>query len=73
MVDADPETDFIIIQLAVDIYGGRAADLTQQVTNAADVLCDKSKTLTKPIAVAIHRRAYPYRRGCTRGSAEAIE
>lgn len=54
IVDADPETDFIIIQLAVDVYGGRAADLPQQVTRAAEVLCETAPTLTKPMAAAIY-------------------
>jgi len=54
MVDADPETDFIIIQLAVDVYGGRQSDLSQQVSKAAEALCETVPTLTKPVAVAIY-------------------
>jgi acyl-CoA synthetase (NDP forming) len=54
IVDADTETDFIIIQLAVDVYGGRASDLPQQVTKAAEVLCETLPRLTKPIAAAIY-------------------
>ena len=54
MVDADPETDFIIIQLAVDVYGGRAADLPEQVTKAAEALCEILPTLAKPVAAAIY-------------------
>ncbi len=63
IVDADPETDLIIIQLAVDVYGGRTADLPQQVTEAAEVLCNTVKTLTKPIAAVLY----------TGGHAHAIE
>jgi len=54
IVDSDPETDFIIIQLAVDVYGGRQSDLPQQVTRAADALCETLPTLTKPVAAAIY-------------------
>jgi len=54
IVDSDPETDFIIIQLAVDVYGGRQSDLPQQVTRAAEALSATAKTLTKPIAAAIY-------------------
>ena len=54
IVDSDPETDFIIIQLAVDVYGGRQSDLPQQVTRAAEALSATAKTLSKPIAAAIY-------------------
>ncbi len=59
IVDADPETDLIITHLAVDVYGGRQADLRQQVTTAAAVLCDVTKTLTKPMAVALYTGGHP--------------
>jgi acyl-CoA synthetase (NDP forming) len=54
MVDTDPETDVIIVQLAVDVYGGRTADLPQQVTKAAEALCETLPNLTKPVAAAIY-------------------
>lgn len=54
IVDADPETDLIITHLAVDVYGGRGADLPQQVTRAAEVLCEVAPTLKKPVAAALY-------------------
>jgi len=58
IVDADPETDFILVHMAVDVYGGHQGDLHQRVIYAADVLCEKAKTLTKPIAVALYTGGY---------------
>ena len=54
IVDADPNTDIILTHIAVDVYGERRADLRNDVTKAATVLCDVAKTLTKPLAVALY-------------------
>jgi len=53
-VDADPQIDFILTHLAVDIYGGRQPDLQQQVVKAAEVLASTAQTLTKPIAAVLY-------------------
>ena len=54
IVDSDPNTDIILTHIAVDVYGERRADLRNDVTKVATVLCDAVKTLTKPLAVALY-------------------
>ena len=58
IVDADPQTDFILVHMAVDVYGGHQAGLHERVKYAADVLSDKAKSLTKPLAVALYTGGY---------------
>jgi acyl-CoA synthetase (NDP forming) len=53
IVDADPATDIILVHMAIDVYGGHTPDLPQIVTDAADALCEKAKTLSKPLAAAL--------------------
>ncbi|MFC1864386.1 acetate--CoA ligase family protein [Chloroflexota bacterium] len=53
IVDADPQIDFILIHNAVDVYGGRQADLPEQVVKTAEVLANTAHTLTKPMAVIL--------------------
>ena len=53
IIDADSETDIILIQMAVDIYGGSGADLTQTLTESAYALCAAADSIKKPLAVAI--------------------
>jgi len=54
IVDADPEIDFIITHIGVDIYGERRPELQQLLTKAVDVLVNIAPSLTKPIAVVIY-------------------
>ena len=51
IVDADPQIDSILIQLAVDIYGGRQPYLKEQLIGAVEVLASTARTLSKPVAV----------------------
>ena len=53
IIDQDTETDVILIQMAVDIYGGHKPDLLQDVTAAAYALCAAAESIRKPIAVAL--------------------
>ncbi len=53
IVDADTETDVILIQMAVDIYGGHTTDLLPGLSEAAYALCAAADSLKKPVAVAL--------------------
>ena len=53
IIDQDTETDIILIQLAVDIYGGHKPDLVQNVSAAAYALCAVAESIYKPIAVVL--------------------
>jgi acetyltransferase len=53
IIDADTATDIILIQMALDIYGGHAADLTQTAAESAYALCAAADTNKKPLAVAL--------------------
>ena len=52
IIDQDTETDIILIQMAVDIYGGHMPDLLQNVSAAAYALCAVAESIKKPIAAA---------------------
>jgi acyl-CoA synthetase (NDP forming) len=52
IIDEDPETDMILIQMAVDVYGGHSSDLPKSVTAITDVLCEVYSGIKKPLAVA---------------------
>ncbi|MFC1966495.1 hypothetical protein ACFLWI_06080, partial [Chloroflexota bacterium] len=54
IVDADPQIDFILTHIAVDVYGGRQPDLQEQVVKAAEVLVSTAPTLAKPMAVVLY-------------------
>ena len=54
IVDADPQIDFILTHIAVDIYGGRQPDLQNQVVKAAEVLASAAQTLTKPMVAVLY-------------------
>lgn len=54
MVNADPQIDFILARLAVDVYGGRQPDLKEQLMKTAEALVSTAQTLTKPIAVVLY-------------------
>jgi len=51
IVDADPQIDLILIQLAVDVYGGRQPYLKEQLVSTIEVLISTAQILTKPVAV----------------------
>ena len=53
VIDEDTETDVILIQMAVDVYGGHTTDLVQNVSEAAYALCAAADSLKKPVAVAL--------------------
>ena len=53
IIDQDTETDIILIQMAVDIYGGHAPDLLLNVSSAAYALCAVAESIHKPIAVVL--------------------
>ncbi len=52
IVDADPQVDFILVRLDLDVYG-RRGDVKQQFAGVVEVIANTAKTLTKPIAVII--------------------
>ena len=54
IVDADPQIDFILTHMAVDVYGGRQPDLQQKIAKAAEVLANTAQALTKPMAVVLY-------------------
>lgn len=54
MIDNDPQIDFILIHIGVDVYGGRQADLQEQLMKAAEVLVSTAQTLTKPIVAVFY-------------------
>ena len=59
IVDEDTETDIILVQIAIDIYGGRNTDLTPEVRDAAYALCATADSLKKPLAVVLFTGGHP--------------
>jgi len=53
IIDRDTETDLILIQMAVDVYGGHTPDLVQNVTETAYALCAAIDNIKKPLVVAL--------------------
>ena len=53
IIDADTVTDIILVQMALDIYGGHTSDLAQTVTDSAYALCAAADAIKKPIVVAL--------------------
>jgi acyl-CoA synthetase (NDP forming) len=53
IIDADIETDIILIQMAVDIYGGHSTDMIQTMSESAYALCVAADSIKKPLAVAL--------------------
>jgi acyl-CoA synthetase (NDP forming) len=53
IIDADTETDIILIQMAVDIYGGHGTDPVQTMSESAYALCAAADSIKKPLAVAL--------------------
>jgi len=58
IVDSDPQIDFILTHMAVDIYGERASDQQQTLMETMQVLADTAPALTKPIAVVLYADEY---------------
>ena len=59
IVDADPNTDVILVQTAVDVYGGHREDMPRKVTDTTDALLDVIDSLKKPVAVAFFSGGHP--------------
>jgi acyl-CoA synthetase (NDP forming) len=59
IIDADTETDIILIQMAVDIYGGHGADLRQIMSESAYALCAAADSIKKPLAAAMFTGGRP--------------
>jgi acyl-CoA synthetase (NDP forming) len=53
IIDRDTETDLILIQMAVDVYGGHTPDLVQNATETAYALCAAIDNIKKPLVVAL--------------------
>ncbi|MFC2021675.1 acetate--CoA ligase family protein [Chloroflexota bacterium] len=54
IVDADPQIDFILTHMAVDVSMGHQPDLQEEIVSATEVLASIAQTLTKPIAVVLY-------------------
>ena len=54
IVDADPQIDFTLPRLAMDVYGGRQINLQQQLLKVAEVLASAAESLTKPMVVVLY-------------------
>lgn len=54
IVAADPQIDFIITHIALDVYGGRQAAMREQLLKAAQALITTVPTLPKPVAVVLY-------------------
>jgi len=54
IVDADPQIDFTLPRLAMDVYGGRQINLQQQLLKVAEVLASTAESLTKPMVVVLY-------------------
>ncbi len=59
IVDADTETDIILIHIAVDVYGTHTPDLAQKVGGAAEALAEKAPSLRKPLVAALFTGGHP--------------
>jgi len=59
LVDDDPQTDIILIHMAIDVYGGHTPNLAQSTSEAANSLCAKAASLKKPIAAALFAGGHP--------------
>jgi acyl-CoA synthetase (NDP forming) len=53
IIDADTETDIILVQMAIDIYGGHTPDLAETVAESAYALCAAADAIKKPLAVSL--------------------
>ncbi len=53
-IDADPNIDFILTHLGIDIYGGIGSQLTQSLDEAISILLKLSKQLSKPLVIVLY-------------------
>jgi acyl-CoA synthetase (NDP forming) len=53
-VDADPNIDFILTHLGVDVYGGIGQRMSETLDVAIGILIELSKQLTKPIIIVLY-------------------
>jgi len=53
-IDADPNIDFILTHLGIDIYGGFGSRLTQSLDEAIRILLKLSKQLSKPLVIVLY-------------------
>jgi acyl-CoA synthetase (NDP forming) len=54
IVDADPQIDFILTHVGVDVYGGFGPSLAEQLGQTMDILIETVKTMTKPVVVVLY-------------------
>ena len=54
IVDGDPEIDFIMTHIAVDIYGRRQSQMKEGLVKAVEVLADTARTLKKPLVAVLY-------------------
>ena len=59
IVDDDPETDIILVHMAIDVYGGHTPNLAKSTDEAAYALCAKADSLKKPVAAALFSGGHP--------------
>ncbi|MDP2919993.1 MAG: CoA-binding protein [Dehalococcoidia bacterium] len=59
IVDEDPETDVILIHMAIDVYGSRTPNLAKLAAEAAATLCERVPSLKKPVAVGLFSGGHP--------------
>lgn len=59
IVDEDPDTDIILVHMAIDVYGGHTIDLVQQVSDSSYALCAIADSIKKPMAVALFPGGHP--------------
>jgi acyl-CoA synthetase (NDP forming) len=53
-IDADPNIDFILTHLGIDIYGGIGSRLSQSLDEAINILIKLSKQLSKPLVIVLY-------------------
>jgi len=54
IVDADPQIDFILTHIGLDVYGGFGPSLAEQLEQTMDILIETVKTMTKPVVVVLY-------------------
>ena len=54
IVEADPQIDFILTHMAVDIYGKYDSDLKQSVMKAVEVLANTAPSINKPLVSVLY-------------------
>jgi acyl-CoA synthetase (NDP forming) len=59
IVDDDPDTDIILVHMAIDVYGGHTPNLVQSTDAAALALCAKADFIKKPLAAALFSGGHP--------------